>query len=124
MPVSWWSVRQNRETNSLLRSDIISSGSPFSQYQVVKKTWAMSSVVAVDFVGTSRTSDPDRSVRVRIMSKPRSGGNGPMKSMATESQRWSGMGSGWSGPTGLDVRALFRWHSGQEGRSEEHTSEL
>ena len=38
-----------------------------------------------------------------------------MKSIATESQWSSGMGSGCSGPISFDVLDLFHWYSTQDG---------
>jgi hypothetical protein len=61
--------------------------------------------------GTSLISAPSLSVRVSKQSKPPSRGKGPMKSMATESPRLSGTGSGCKGPIGLVVEDLFCWHS-------------
>src|SRR5271168_2009358 len=101
--------------NSLSRSDISSRGMPFSQYHLVKKRWVRSSTVWVIVHGTSRTSEPSLSVSVSKQSKPSSGGNGPIKSIATESQRPSGTGKGCKGPISLVVEDLLRWHSTQEG---------
>lgn len=50
-----------------------------------------------------------------MLSKPLSKGKGPMKSMATELQRASRMGSGCSRPHGFEVEDLFHWQSAQEG---------
>src|SRR6266702_838079 len=113
--VSWCSFFQKRARNSLSRSDTISKGSPFSQYQLSKNISASFSAVRVEIVGIRRISEPRRSVRVRIMSKPLSLGSGPMKSIATESHRLLGTGSGCNGPMGLVVRDLLRWQSAQPG---------
>ena len=48
-----------------------------------------------------------QSVDVARQSNPSSGGNGPMKSIATESQRPSGAGNGCSGPRGFVAADLF-----------------
>lgn len=69
-------------------------------------------------------SAPSRSVIVMIPSKPRSVGNGPMKSIATESPRWSGTGSGCRGPVGFVVRLLLRAHSGQAGFVDPEVAQL
>jgi hypothetical protein len=110
------SSSQKWEMKSLPRSETISSGSPFSQYHSLKKISASPCAVREHWqvVGMIRTG-PSLSVMVRMEWKPLSFGKGPMKSMATESQRWSGTGSGWRGPTGLVVRDLFRWQSAQAG---------
>src|SRR6267378_1120351 len=100
MLVRWWSVLQNQETKSLSRSEMMLSGSLFSQYHILKKRWAMSSAITVDFVGAILMSEPDLSVNVMIVSNPWSLGSGLMRLMATESQRWLGMGRGWRGPMG------------------------
>ena len=62
-----------------------------------------------------RMSKPSLSVIVSMQSKPLSLGKGPMKSIAIESQRLSGIGRGWRGPNGLVVQDLFRWQSVQAG---------
>lgn len=82
-------------------------GSPFSQYQLLKKTTASSSAMRVVLVGIIRTSEFKRSVIVRIQSKLLSGGSGLMKSMETELQCSSGIGNGCKGPEGLEVELLF-----------------
>ena len=68
----------------------------------------MSWAVADVHVRMRRISEPERSVNVRIMSKPSSTGSGLMKSMATESQRQLGTGKGCKGLTGLVVQPLLR----------------
>src|ERR1700761_7116833 len=106
--VSLCKAFQNRDTKSLSWSETMSSGRPFSQYHSLKNICASSSAVNVVFVGMMWMSEPDLSVKVTMLLEPSSGGSGPMKSIATESQRWSGTGSGCSGPTGFVVRDLFR----------------
>ena len=93
---------------SLSRSETISKGKPFSQYHLWKNISASCSAVSVETVGMIWMSDPSRSVKVIIVSNPESLGSGPMKSIATESQRASGIGSGWRGPVGRVVLDLFR----------------
>ena len=101
--------------NSLSRSDTMSSGRPFTQYHFSKKISASLSADNVEVEGIICMSEPKRSVKVIIESKPLSKGRGPMKSIATESQRESGIGNGWRGPIGLEVVDLFRWQSAQDG---------
>ena len=100
---------------SLSRSEIILSGMPFSQYHLVKKRCTSSSTFWDMVHRINLTSAPSLSVNVSKQSKPSSGGEGPMKSMATESPQLSGTGRGCKGPIGLVVKDLFRWHSTQEG---------
>ena len=115
IPVSLCNSFQKWDRKSLSRSDTISRGRPFSQYQCLKNRCAISSAVNVVVVGMMRILDPRWSVNVMMLLWPPSGGNGPMKSIATESQWLSGMGSGCSGPIGFDVFDLFHWHSAQDG---------
>ena len=81
--VSLCKAVQNLDTKSLLWSEIISLGRPFSQYQLLKNIMARSSTVMLVFVGTIQMSKLRRSVIVRIQSNPSSNSNGPMKSRAT-----------------------------------------
>lgn len=78
-----FSAFQNFDKNNLSRSDTISNGRPFSQYQWSKNTTANSSAVIFAFVGTILMSDPNRQVIEQIMSYPLSRGSGPTKSIAT-----------------------------------------
>ena len=114
-PVKSIRCLQNFDTNNLSRSEIISMGRPFSQYQLSKKSTASSSAVRVVVVGMIRMSELRRSVIVRIQSKLLSRGKGPIKSIETESQRSSGIGKGCRGPCGLEVGLLLRKHSAHEG---------
>lgn len=107
MPVSLCRAHQKQEVKSLSRSDIISRGNPFSQYHFQKNSSTSSSAFNVVFVGTNRISEPRQSVNVMMLSKPWSRGRGPMKSIATESQRRAGIGNGCDGPIGLVVDDLF-----------------
>ena len=93
-PVSLCSARQKRDIKSLSRSEMKLRGRPLVQYQFVKKRSARPSAVRSVVHGMILTSDPERSVNVVIQSKPLSSGKGPMKSIATESQRSSGTGKG------------------------------
>ena len=115
MPVRIIKCFQNLDKKSLSRSEIISKGRPFSQYQFSKKRMAQPSAVRVVFVGMIRTSEWRRSVMVKMQSNPLSMGKGPMKSSEIESQRSSGTGRGCKGPEGFVVELLFRIHSEQEG---------
>ena len=99
---------QNFEMKSLSLSEMISSGNPFSQYHLSKKMSASCSAERLIHDGIICMSEFSRSVKVMIESKPLSMGKGPIKSIATESPRCSGMGRGWRGPNGLFVRDLFR----------------
>jgi len=99
---------QKRDIKSLSRSDMSSSGNPFSQYQWSKNITASFSAVSFDEVGIIRISEFNLSVIVRMQSKPSSSGRGPMKSNVTESHRSSGTGKGWRGPGGLEVEDLLR----------------
>jgi hypothetical protein len=92
-----------------------SEGQPFLQNHWSKKMTANSSTVMLVLHGASWMSAPSLSVIVTMQSKLSSFGNGLMKSIATESKRLFGTGSGCSGPVGLQVRFLFHWHSVQEG---------
>ena len=96
------------QTKSLSRSEIMSVGKPFSQYQCTKNSVAKSSAEMSVRQGTSRMSEPRRHVMVAIQSKPSSSGSRPTKSMATLSPQPSGTGNGWRGPTGLTLSVLFR----------------
>ena len=89
--------------------ETISRGSPFSQYQFLKKISASSSPTRDVVQGRMWTSEPKRSVSVTMQSKPSSTGNGPIKLIATESHHSSGTGKGCSGPMGfvVDVDDLF-----------------
>ena len=75
---------QKADMNSLSRSEIMSKGRPFSQYQWSKNKTASSFAVSLVDVGMIRTSDPRRSVMVRIQSCPWSKGRGPMKSIVID----------------------------------------
>ena len=94
--------------NSLLRSEMSSRGSLFSQYQWSKNNTASFSAVSLDEVGMIQISEFNLSVIVKMQSKPSSTGKGPMKSKATESQCSSGTGNGCRGPAGLEVDDLLR----------------
>ena len=94
MPVRVWRDFQNWDMKSLSRSDTMFKGSPLIQYHFSKKSSASFSAVRVETVGIIWISEPRRSVNVIMVSKPLSRGRGPMKSIATESQRASGMGRG------------------------------
>jgi hypothetical protein len=78
-PVRIIRCRQNLDINNLSRSDIISKGKPFSQYQFSKKRIAQASAVRVVCVGIIRTSEFNLSVIVRIQSNPLSSGRNPLK---------------------------------------------
>ena len=106
---------QKRKIKSLLWSDIISIVNPFSQYHSLKNSSASCSAVSVVVVGMIRTSDPSQSMKVTMLLKPSSVGSGPMKSMATGSQRSLGTGRGCRGPICFVVRALLRWQSAHAG---------
>ena len=77
-------------------------------YHLSKNKSASFSAVKLICVGTIWISEFNRSVHVTIESKSPSLGKGPMKSIATESPRCSGMGSGWRGPNGFFVVDLLR----------------
>ena len=72
-------------------SDIISSGSPFLQYQCLKKRSANFSAVSNVVIGIILMSDLSLLVNVTRLLYPSSRGNGPTKSIATELQQLSGM---------------------------------
>ena len=76
MPVSACRAFQKQEMKSLLWSDMILRGRPFSQYHSLKKSSASSFAFNVVVVGTSQMSELRQSVRVRMQSKPCSTGNG------------------------------------------------
>ena len=61
---------QNEDINSLSRSEIISIGRPFSQYQLSKKSDANCLAVSVVVVGIILMSEPRRSVIVKMQSWP------------------------------------------------------
>lgn len=94
MPVRIMRCFQNFEMKSLSRSEIMSRGKPFSQYQFSKNNMAHASAVNVVWVGMIRTSELRRSVIVRMQSYPLSTGKGPTKSIEIESHRSSGTGKG------------------------------
>ena len=101
MPVSSCKAFQKHEMKSLLQSETMSSGNPFLQYHFSKNISANCSAVNAAVVGINWMSEPKRSVIVRMVSKPSSSGSGPMKSITTELQHFSGMGSGCKGPMGF-----------------------
>jgi hypothetical protein len=72
---------QNLDMNNLSRSETMSVGNPFSQYQWLKNITANSFAVREVEVGIMRMSDPRRSVIVRIQLWPWLSGSGPMKSI-------------------------------------------
>ncbi len=114
-PVSLCSACQNLEIKSLSRSDMISAGSLFSQYQFSKKMVANFSAIISVRVGISLISEPIQSVIVRRQLKPSSSGRGPMKSIAMLLPCSSGIGSGCSRPAGLVVLDLFCWQGTHPG---------
>jgi len=81
-PVSTIRRFQKRNINNLSLSDIISKGSPFSQYHLSKNNTASCSAFVFVEHGTSWMSEFKRSVMVRIQSIPFSSGSGPIKSIA------------------------------------------
>ena len=93
----------------------MSKGRPFTQYHLSKNTLANFYAVRVEREGIICMSEPRRSVNVMMVSNPLSNGRGPMKSIATESQRSSGTRRGWSGPIGLVVCDLFLWQAAHDG---------
>src|ERR1700678_2386922 len=75
---------QKEDMKSLSRSEMMSVGSPFSQYQLSKNRTASSLAVREVEVGMMRISDDRRSVMVRMQLYPWSRGRGPMKSIDTD----------------------------------------
>ena len=61
---------------------MMSVGSPFSQYQLLKKRTVRSSAVMVIFVGTIQMSEFKRSVIMRMLLQPLSISRGPIKYIA------------------------------------------
>lgn len=92
-----------KDMNNLSLSQTIFAGKPFSQYHSSKNTTANSSADRSVWVATICISDPSQSVIVKIQSFPSSSGNGPMKSMAIDSQWELGTGKGCRGPEGLPI---------------------
>ena len=95
--ISLCNACQNCDRNILSQSEMSSMGRQFSQYQLVKRIHASLLTVWVVVQGMICISEPSLLVRANMPSKPLSGGNGPMKSKATESQCLSGMGNGCRG---------------------------
>ena len=90
IPVSLCNSFQKHDRNSLSRSNMISSGRLFSQYQCWKNNSVKCSAVSVVVVGMSLMSDPSQLVNVIRLLYPLSSGSGPTKSIATESHQLSG----------------------------------
>lgn len=105
--MSFINALQNLDTKSLLWSLMISSGHLFLQYHLSKNRNVKSSTDIFAVQGAICMSAPRWSIMVTIVSKPSSFGNGPMKSIATESNCLSGTGNGWRGPAVLDVEDLL-----------------
>lgn len=110
MPVSFINALQKCETKSLSWSVMSLSGNPFSQNHLSKNIVANSSAVMLVLHGASWISAFSLSVMVTMVLKSLSLGSGPMKSIATESNRLSGTGRGCRGPPGFEVVFLFYWH--------------
>jgi hypothetical protein len=60
-------------------------------------------------------SDPSLSIIVKMQLKPSSSSSGPIKSIATDDPRSSGIGNGCNGPFSFDIDDLLRWQSTQPG---------
>ena len=86
-PVSWCRLCQNCEMKSLSQSEIISKGSPFSQYHSLKNKLARPCTVREQVVGMIQMLEPSWSVMVRMQSKLFSQGRGPMKSMVCDMEK-------------------------------------
>ena len=114
-PVSLCKARQNLDMKSLSRSEMISFGKPFSQYQWSKNNKARSSVEIFIFVGMIHMSECSQSMIDKIQPKPSSKGSGPIKSKVTLSARLSGIGKGCRGLGTLVIWDLFLWQLTHEG---------
>ena len=95
-PVSLCRAVQNFDTKSLSRLEMISFGSPFSQYQLLKKISTSSSVLMFIQVGIMWMSKLRQSVDT-IQLQPSSKGSGPIKSNVMLSPWSSGIIMGAEG---------------------------
>ena len=116
-PVSLCNAIHSSDMKSESLSKMICLMSPFLQYHSSKSTTATSAsaAMAVECMGASHISAPNKSVIVRMVSLLPSSGRGPTKSKATASKRASGTGRGCRGLTGLEVWLLLHWQGEQEG---------
>ena len=114
-PVNFVSAFQNLKINSLSRLQTMLSGSPFSQYQLLKKSSASSSVVILILVGIIQMSVPRQLVTDNMQLYLLSTGSRPIKSMVILLAQRSGTGKGCSGLAGFVVQDLFCRQSMHEG---------
>lgn len=111
IPANFIRAFQNFDTKNLSQSLINSNGHPFSQYHLSKNKFMKSSAVMSVLHSMICMSAPSLSVIVTMASYPLSVGKGQIKSIATESNHLSRIGSGCNGPGAFVMLLLFCWHA-------------